>query len=237
MHHIYNYLLTLNVDWFCPFEHGRYSVGAIYITIQNLPASIRNHPDNIILVGIIPGPSEPHLTPLITELLTAWNVGFPLNVPHPTGQDMQTVIRVALTCVACDIPASRRVCGFLGHRATLGCNKCLKEFKCMQENNSSWTNYAGFDRSEWTLRTDQMHQQSCKEIITQFEEHGTKTALEEVQSQKGLRYSLLELPYFDATRYPVCFVLQNGDTLFASWGFLAVACPEMLPFFYNSEGE
>ena len=58
----YNYLLTLNVDWFCPFEHGRYSVGAIYITIQNLPASIRNHPDNIILVGIIPGPSEPHLT-------------------------------------------------------------------------------------------------------------------------------------------------------------------------------
>ena len=95
----------------------------------------------MILVGIIPGPSEPHLTlnsyltPLITELLTAWNVGFPLNVPHPTGQDMQTVIRVALTCVACDIPASRKVCGFLGHRATLGCN------------NSSWTNYARFDRS------------------------------------------------------------------------------------------
>ena len=35
----------------------------------------------------------------------------------------------------------------------------------------------------------------------------------------------------------VCFVLQNGDTLFASRGFLAVACPEMLPFLYNSEGE
>ena len=212
----YNYLLTLNVDWFCPFEHGRYSVGAIYITIQNLPASIRNHPDNIILVGIIPGPSEPHLTlnsyltPLITELLTAWNVGFPLNVPHPTGQDMKTVIRLALTCVACDIPASRKVCGFLGHRATLGCNKCLKKFKCMQENNSSWTNYAGFDRSEWTLRTDQMHRQSCKEIIARFEEHSTKTALEEVQSQKGLRYSLLlELPYFDATRYPVLDPMHN----------------------------
>ena len=33
----FNYLLTLNADWFCPFEHGRYSVGAIYLTIQNLP--------------------------------------------------------------------------------------------------------------------------------------------------------------------------------------------------------
>ena len=28
----------------------------------------------------------------------------------------------------------------------------------------------------------------------------------------------------------MCFVLQNGDTLFASGGFLAAACPEMLPF-------
>ena len=35
----------------------------------------------------------------------------------------------------------------------------------------------------------------------------------------------------------VCFVLQNGDTLFASRGLLAAACPEMLPLLYNSEGE
>ena len=39
------------------------------------------------------------------------------------------------------------------------------------------------------------------------------------------------------TASDVCFVLQNGDTLFACRGFLAVACPEMLPFLYNSEGE
>ena len=39
------------------------------------------------------------------------------------------------------------------------------------------------------------------------------------------------------TASDVCFVLQNGDTLFASRGFLAAACPEMLPFLYNSEGE
>ena len=110
---------------------------------------------------------------------------------------MQTVIRVALTCVACDIPASRKVCRFFGHRATLGCNKCLKEFKCMQENNSSWTNYAGFDRSEWTLRTDQMHCQSCKDIITQFEEQGTMTALgKRFNHKRSSVFTLLELAYF-----------------------------------------
>ena len=27
----HNYLLTLNVDWFQPFSHLQYSVGAIYI--------------------------------------------------------------------------------------------------------------------------------------------------------------------------------------------------------------
>jgi hypothetical protein len=77
----YSYLLTLNVDWFCPFEHGRYSIGAIYLTIQNLPIYLRNCPENIILIGIIPGPSEPHLTansylhPLKEELLKSWNGG------------------------------------------------------------------------------------------------------------------------------------------------------------------
>lgn len=39
------YLLTVNVDWFQPFERDIYSVGAIYLTIQNLP---RNKPENIL---------------------------------------------------------------------------------------------------------------------------------------------------------------------------------------------
>ena len=35
------YLLTLNVDWFEPFERGAYSVGSIYLTVQNLPRNMR----------------------------------------------------------------------------------------------------------------------------------------------------------------------------------------------------
>lgn len=52
-------LLALNVDWFEPFERGVYAVGAIYLTILNLPRNIRYKLENIILVGVLPGPKEP----------------------------------------------------------------------------------------------------------------------------------------------------------------------------------
>ena len=31
----FNYLVTLNFDWFQPFSHIEYSVGALYLCIQN----------------------------------------------------------------------------------------------------------------------------------------------------------------------------------------------------------
>ena len=101
-------------------------MGAIYLTIQNLPISIRNNPDNIILVGIIPGPTEPHLNlnsylaPLVDELNKAWTDGIQVPLNKIEGS-MTVTVRLALNCVACDIPATRKACGFLGHRATLGC--------------------------------------------------------------------------------------------------------------------
>ena len=50
----------------------------IYLAIQNLPRSERYKEENIMLVGLIPGPSEPKLTvnsylsPLVEELQLAW---------------------------------------------------------------------------------------------------------------------------------------------------------------------
>lgn len=213
----FNYLLTLNVDWFCPFEHGRYSVGAIYLTIQNLPRSIRNHPDNIILVGIIPGPSEPHLTlnsymaPVIEELHCAWTEGFRIPARQKDGTELTVTIRLALTCIACDIPATRKICGFLGHRATLGCNKCYTAFAHVTDSDGSkWTNWAGFDRTQWVLRTNQEHRERCDEIIRIFNDHCTKSSIQDAETLYGLRYSvLLELPYFDPIRYPIVDPMHN----------------------------
>lgn len=74
----YCFGFTINLDWFRPFKHSQYSVGAIYMTIMNLPRNLRNKPENVLLVGILPGPSEPanisgFLTPLVNELNEFWN--------------------------------------------------------------------------------------------------------------------------------------------------------------------
>ena len=40
-------------------KRGVYSTGVIYLTSLNLPRNERYKPENIILIGIIPGPKEP----------------------------------------------------------------------------------------------------------------------------------------------------------------------------------
>ena len=64
----------INVDWFQPYKHVQYSVCAIYLIVLNLPCNLRHRKENIILVGIIPGPYEPSLCinsflePLVIDL-------------------------------------------------------------------------------------------------------------------------------------------------------------------------
>ena len=123
-------LLQLNVDWFQPFEHVVHSVGVMYVTVLNLPSFERYKMKNVFLVGLIPGPDEPKhdinyfLRPFVDELLTLWEQG--ISVKSPTGR---VTVKCALACVACDIPAARKVSGFIGHSGRLGCSKCKKEFK------------------------------------------------------------------------------------------------------------
>ena len=57
----YCFGLMLNVDWFNPFKHVEYSVGAMYLAILNFPRHLRYKKENMILIGIIPGPREPSL--------------------------------------------------------------------------------------------------------------------------------------------------------------------------------
>ena len=72
---------TLNVDWFQPYTHVCDSLGAIYLVDVNLPRSERYKWENMILVGLIPGPKEPKCTinsyfyPLVKELLQFWADG------------------------------------------------------------------------------------------------------------------------------------------------------------------
>ena len=118
----------LNVDWFQPFEHSTYSLGVIYLVILNLPRELRFKIENVLLVGVVPGPKEPKgsinsfLGPMVKELLELWHGCYLGNIPF------RRFVRAALLCVSCDVPAVRKVAGFVGHGGLRGCSRCLKVF-------------------------------------------------------------------------------------------------------------
>ena len=113
-----NYAVMLNIDWFQPFKHvSSFSIGGIYLVVLNLLRCERFKRKNVILVGIIPNmPKEPptntFIQPLVDELKTAWDEGFYLN---STLSNEQEIFQMALLCVGCDIPAGRKLVGFLGN--------------------------------------------------------------------------------------------------------------------------
>ena len=115
---------------------------------------------NVILV--IPGPSEPplsinsYLSPLVKELLQLWN-GVQLTLPGSNDK----VVKAALLAVACDMPASRKVCGFLSHSANLGCNRCYCEFY----EGSLLRNYYNIKRSSWSFRDNSRHRQDVHHLL------------------------------------------------------------------------
>ena len=91
--------------------------------------------------------------------------------------------KLALLCVGCDIPASRKLCGFLGHAANVGCNKCKKEFPGL----IGEKNYGGFNRNLWPDRDNTTHREECKLIL----ESTSKADKERLERQFGTRYSCL----------------------------------------------
>ena len=51
-----------------------------------------------------------------------------MKVPDTVNDSGEVLVRCALLCVGCDLPAGRKVCGFLSHAAGKGCSKCNKVF-------------------------------------------------------------------------------------------------------------
>ena len=78
----------------------QYSVGGIYLVIQNLPRDERFKEENVILIGCIPGPNEPHLSidsyllPLIEELKLAYAEG----ITVISSNNVSVKVRAVLSC-------------------------------------------------------------------------------------------------------------------------------------------
>lgn len=112
-----NLALQLNVDWFQKFKRrNNISIGVVYVTVLNLPRSLRYKLKNVIVFGIIPNlehepPLDEYFEPLVAELLEFWNTGKMLRTFRcPEGKK----VRCALINVAADLPAARKCVGVVG---------------------------------------------------------------------------------------------------------------------------
>ena len=193
--------LMMNVDWFQPFDHNTYSVGAIYMTVMNLPRDMRYKRENVILGGLIPGPKEPSdnnpfFKPLVEELLELWE-GVQMAVD---GHDK--TVRCAVLCIACDIPAGRKICGLPWYTAHYACSRCKKYFP----GTFGCIDYSGFNRDSWPPRTISEH----RRVATQIRRAGTLAEIEHIESNSGYHYSaLLNLPYLDISRMLIVDPMHN----------------------------
>ena len=199
----HNLALMLNMDFFQPFKHINYSVGAIYAVVMNLPRAIRYRQENVILVGLMPGPHEPKhninsfIEPMVTELLELWE-GVEMNISCVG----RKVVRCALLCIGCDLPAGRKICGFLGHNARYGCSRCYKPFPGSVGN----MDYSGFLLDTWPPRTGTDHRTKASRL----QNFTTLAEQQDMESQYGCRYSvLLRLPYYDAPRMLIIDPMHN----------------------------
>ena len=104
-------IISVAIDWFKPFKRSEYKVAALMLSVLNLPRRQRFRKKWTMIVGIIPSPTEPKLhlntflKPLVDDLLCLWR-GMPI---LPDGN----TARAALLAVAADMPATRKLTGFL----------------------------------------------------------------------------------------------------------------------------
>ena len=111
-------------------------------------------------------------------------------------------LRAPILCFSSDIPATRKLLGFVGHAATLGCSKCLKEFPSLKGKRD----YSDVVCTDWKKRTNSDHRESA-------EAHRNASSEGEcnlISLTKGVRYSvLLELAYLDPVRFHVIDPMHN----------------------------
>ena len=135
---------------------------------------------------------------LVRELQALWACKHRFAV-H--GSLFKRPIKVGLICVSSDIPATRKIGGFLGHMSSQGCSRCKKSFSSVDG-----LDFSGFDRENWIPRTSNEHKHSAKRTLDET----SYTDQQKLCPHLGARYSVLqELDYFDCIRYFVVDPMHN----------------------------
>ena len=176
----------------------KHSTDVIYAAIINIPRKIHFKRENMLILDILPGLSEPslhqinhYLLPIVDELMQLWQgVMLDSTAENRDGK----MIRAALILVSCDIPAARKVCGHI--LALISCHRCKK--KANYVNNQY--NYGGMDdMNKWFISRDLMtHRRNSIE----WRSCNSTAARKRFVSENNVRWSeLFHIPYFNPIQH------------------------------------
>lgn len=143
--------LGLSTDGFGPFRRRKHSAWPLLIFNYNLPPETRFHQENIICIGVIPGPKavkdlDSFLIPLIEELaLLACGVR-----AYDALTRTYFALRAYLILAFGDMPAIAKLMRMRGHNGIMGCRMCaIRGVRC-PTNPGSTAHYFPLDRSCFT---------------------------------------------------------------------------------------
>lgn len=117
--------LGLSTDGFAPFKRRTKTAWPLLLINYNLRPEIRNHLENMLALGVIPGPKKPidfdsFLWPFVQELLRL-EVGVHA---YDSLSDAFFALRAYLILVFGDIPAMSMVMRMKGHNGSCPCRMC-----------------------------------------------------------------------------------------------------------------
>jgi hypothetical protein len=117
--------LGLSTDGYAPFKKRKKTAWPILLFNYNLPPDLRFHQDEVLCIGVVPGPKKPldfdlFLWPLVEELLnlelgvTAWDAV----------KQEQFTLRAHVLLVFGDMPAVAMMMRMKGHNGICPCRFC-----------------------------------------------------------------------------------------------------------------
>lgn len=159
-------------------------------------------PENIILLGVLEGPLEQHLTlnPFLRTIVDAFHTGW-RGIKVQSRKFGELSIRFALGHLICDVPALRKLAGFLSHSAIKCCSKCDVEtpYEKPAGHTKALQNCSqAYHMDEYNALTKEAIEVAADEILSA----GNPSARGEAEKKHGFRHSVLcQLPKFDVVQY------------------------------------
>ena len=111
-------------------------------------------------------------------------------------------IHAALLATVCDIPATAKLGGFLGHSSKHACWKCNKRFPYNES--LKCVDFSGVDVG--SLRTHDQHKSAALRACSAV----TPTERTETETETGSRFTeLMHIPYYDCVRQAIIDPMHN----------------------------